>query len=80
MMRERTARLDQLVSYPSREGQICDPVAVQMADLPPAHPELHAAEPMRTDLHATPRRNGRNDFLRPAGLLSDHVRRVGHRP
>jgi hypothetical protein len=79
MMGERTTGSDQLVSHASGERKVGDPVAVQMADLPPAHPELDAAEPMETDLDVRPRCNGRDDLLGAGRLLGDDVRYISHR-
>jgi hypothetical protein len=41
-----TALGDQLVPDPPRERQVCDPIAVDVAELAPADSEFDPAEPM----------------------------------
>jgi hypothetical protein len=45
---------DQLVADAPREWKVGDTVAVEMAELPAAHAELDAAEPVWCGLHAGP--------------------------
>ena len=56
-MRPRAAGRDQLIAHPAREREIGDPVTVQMPELAAAHAKLDAAEAMRPNLDAGPRRH-----------------------
>jgi hypothetical protein len=59
MMRTSAALGDQLVADAPREGKIGDAVAVEMAELASAEPELDAAEAVRRGLHTRPRLHDR---------------------
>src|SRR5882672_1977809 len=54
VMRQGAARADELVSDPSRKGEVGEGVAVQVAELDPAETELDASEPMGRDGHPRP--------------------------
>ena len=54
---------DQLVPNATRERKVGDPVAVEVAQLAPADPELDAAEPVRSRLNARPRLHGLCDLF-----------------
>jgi hypothetical protein len=68
MMGPRLAAIYEFVTDRPWERQIGEPVAMKVAELDPAHPELDAAEAMRRGTHPGP----------PQYLLGDAVMNAGH--
>src|SRR5437899_2535562 len=64
----RAPRGDQLVAERPREREIGEAVAVEVAELAAAEPELDPAETVRLDAHAVPRRD-----LGPDALCGRHT-------
>lgn len=54
---------DELVAHAAREGQVCEPVAVEVPELAPAETELDPAEAVRLDGDARPREHDALDLL-----------------
>jgi hypothetical protein len=71
-MRSGTASRDELVAQPAGEREVSDPVTVQMPEFPAAEAKFDAAEAMRADPDAGPRRHGGGDPLRGAALPVGH--------
>jgi len=62
-MRLRASAGDERFADADGEGQIGEPIAVNVAQLAPADAELHAAETMRRDGNARPRAHFATDAI-----------------
>ena len=64
MVRSRLACGDQLIAHAAWEGNVSDPVAVQVPELAAPETELNSAKAMGSNLDARP---GRHDSSEPLG-------------